>query len=438
VNLPPQNIEAERGVVGAMIISPEAADDVAAILEADDFFRDSHAILFRAVCGIRDRGGVVDPLTIGEWLSRNGLAGKVDDDAVIEIAGAVPHAVNAIHHASIVREHAVARRVIAACEETLRDAYARNMTAGELVELAETRVFAVSDTEVVGQTLTAKELSGEAMERIVERMNGGDVGLSFGFPDLDRDFGGMPSSGLVVVAARPGHGKTAFAMNVAQKVIERGTAVLFVSLEMAAIELAERYLVQSSGVDGHRVRSGQLNQDELRRLDLARVAFRDRSLHIDDTAIRTPAQIVGNARRCKAKHNIGLVIVDYIGLVEPGMDKGMKASRQEQVANISRRFKLMAKELGIPVMALSQLNRQCESRDDKRPRLSDLRESGGIEQDADMVLMLHRPEVYDCNDTPGLAEVAVAKNRNGRVGVARLTYLKHCTRFESYAAPVAY
>ena len=241
---------------------------------------------------------------------------------------------------------------------------------------------------------------------------------------------GLHESQLVILAARPSIGKTALALNIAAQVaVERGQGVLFVSLEMSRQELAERLLVSLSGIDGYLVRSGHLSGTNWQGLEAAR--RRVRSLWIDDTAIRTAGQIAANAIRLKARHNIALVVVDYIQLIES--DSSRNTSRQEVVTKISRRLKVMAKQLRVPVVALSQLNRQPEMREDRRPRLADLRESGSLEQDADVVLLLHRPEFYDSNDQPGVAELIIAKNRNGQTGTVRLQFTKRLATFRDLA-----
>lgn len=272
------------------------------------------------------------------------------------------------------------------------------------------------------------------MDRIIERSENRHpiTGVATGFFDLDDITGGFQPNQLIIVAARPSMGKTAFALNVCDHAaVNLKTPVLFVSLEMGKLELAERLICSRSRVDGHKLRTGQnMGTREISQLSKSYDELRVASMFIDDTPARNMLQITANARRLKLRSKLGVIMVDYIQLID---SEESRDSRQEQIAKISRRLKTLARDLEVPVVALSQLNRAVENREDRRPRMADLRESGAIEQDADIVLLLHRPEYYDANDQPGVAEVIVAKNRNGATGNVKLTFLKNCTRFESLA-----
>jgi replicative DNA helicase len=434
--LPPQNIEAEQGVLGSILLDNDVLHDVVPLLKVEDFYRDSHQILYKTIRDLYDLGRAVDAITLADELARRGEYDRIGgDDALAQILASVPHAANARYYAEIVRGKSIPRALIEAGNEVIREAYANTHTAEELLELAERRVFAIAEEQVSGETVELRDVVTKAMDRIALRSEERHplTGVSTGFFELDDLTGGLQGSQLVILAARPSMGKTALALNICEHVIlERRTGVLLVSLEMGELELAERLLCARSKVDGHKLRTGHgLGTREMTQLGKAYDELRTAPLFIDDTPARNMLQITANARRLKMRQDIGLIVVDYIQLIDA---EESRDSRQEQIAKISRRLKTLARELHVPVIALSQLNRAVENREDRRPRMADLRESGAIEQDADLVLLLHRPEYYDPNDQPGIAELIVAKNRNGATGNVKLTFLKHFTRFENFAA----
>jgi len=434
--LPPQNLEAEQGVLGSILLDNDTLHEIIPVLKVEDFYRDSHQVVYQAIRDLYDLGRAVDSITLAEELTRRGLYAKVGGDELLEqIVASVPHAANAKYYAQQVRQKAVQREIIESCKEVLREGYSNTLTSDELLEMAERRIFGIAEEQTTGETVELREIITAAMDRIALRAEHkhATTGVSTGFFELDDMVGGFQPTQLIIVAARPSMGKTAFALNFCEHVLlERRTGVLFVSLEMGELELAERLLCSRSRVDGHKLKTGNgLNTTEMRKLGDAYGELQVAPMFIDDTPARNMLQITANARRLKMRQNIGLIVVDYIQLIdaENGRD-----SRQEQIAKISRRLKTLARELQVPVVALSQLNRAVENREDRRPRMADLRESGAIEQDADMVLLLHRPEYYDANDQPGIAEVIVAKNRSGATGTVKLTFLKNITRFENLAA----
>ena len=359
------------------------------------------------------------------------------DEALSQILLSVPHAANAKYHAGIVREKSVSRQVIESANEIIREGYSNSLTADALLEGAEKRIFAIAEDKASGETVELRDVVTKAMDRIALRSESNHpvTGLSTGYYELDDMTSGLQGEQLIILAARPSMGKTAFALNICENVaVELKTAVLFVSLEMGNLELTERLLCARSRVDGHKLRSGQnIGTREMAQLGRAYEELRTVPLFIDDTPARNMLQITANARRLKMRHGLGMIVLDYIQLVDSDSADG-RESRQEQISKISRRLKTLARELKVPVIALSQLNRGVENREDKRPRMADLRESGAIEQDADMVLLLHRPEYYDANDQPGMAECIIAKNRNGATGTVKLTFLKAIMRFENLAA----
>lgn len=437
MNLPPQNLEAECGVLGSILLDNAALPTVLSFLEAGDFYRASHQILFGGIRDLAGRGEPVDPLTLAAELERRGLLGQVGGhDTFRRLLEGVPHAANAGYYAQIVREKALSRRLVEAAQEILVECYSNDHTAEELLESAERKVFALGAARSGPSERPIGELAAEALARIERRYRNEYAGLAIGLRDFDHLTDGLSPGSVVVLAARPSMGKTALALQVAQfAAVACGVPTLFVSLEMTGLELAERLLIGLARVDGCRVRHGQLTEAHLAALRASCGTLREcPHFAIDDSPGRTLTQVAAAARRLKARSGLGLVVIDYLQLLSPGGEIGPKASRQEQVADLSRRLKILARELDVPVLALSQLNREAERRKDNRPLMSDLRESGALEQDADMVLLLHRPEYYDPNDQPGVAELIVAKNRNGATGTVRLAFQRHLMRFEDFHA----
>ncbi len=437
--LPPQNIEAEQSVLGAILLDNEVLHDVVPLLKVEDFWRSDHQIIYRAIRHLYDEGKPVDTTILYEELTVRGELERIGGlDTLREIANRVPHAANAKYHAEIVRQKAISREVISNCREVIEAGYSNTVTADGLLEDAERRIFAIAEEKVTGETVAITDILSQAMDRIELRATDKHAvkGLSTGFYELDEMTCGFQAGQLVILAARPSMGKTAFALNLCEHVVvEQQVGALFVSLEMGQLELAERMLSARSRVDSHKLRSGTgLGYREMKQLGEGYDALRAAPLFIDDTPSRNMLQITANARRLKLRQNIGLIVVDYIQLVDS--DGEGRDSRQEQIAKISRRLKTLARELKLPVVALSQLNRAVENREDRRPRMADLRESGAIEQDADMVLLLHRPEYYEPTDQSlqGKAEVIVAKNRNGATGNVEMAFLKNIMRFANLAA----
>ena len=436
--LPPQNIDAEQGVLGGVLRDNEWLHEVVLTLRPEDFYRDSHQIIYRAIRDLYDKHRPVDAIILADELARRDEYDRIGgDEALAQLLDSVPHAANTKYHALIVREKSVARQVIEGANEILREGYSGTITADDLLESAERRIFQINEEHATGETVEIRDVVTEAMDRIALRSEEKHAvtGVPTGLLDLDDITGGFQGSQLIVLAARPSMGKTALALNICDHAaIDRGAGVLFASLEMGQLELAERLLCSRSKVDGDKLRKGKgLGTREMKQLGEAYDILRPAPIFIDDTPARNMVQIAANARRLKHRNGIGMIVVDYIQLIEPEHGEG-RESRQEQISKISRRLKTLARELDVPVIALSQLNRAVENREDRRPRMADLRESGAIEQDADLVLLLHRPEYYDPNDQPGIAELIVAKNRNGRTDTVKMTFLRNIMRFESLAA----
>ena len=433
--LPPQSREAERCVLGSMLRDNGVIGDVLQILREDNFYADAHQRIFRAIVALYDRGHPVDLVVLAEALKEQKQIEDVGGYAYLgELWDAAPTAANAEYYARIVRDKAIVRNLVHAGNEILRDAYDQAMPAEEMLEGAERKILDIAQLGITGQTYTLGDALKEAYDRIDIRQQHDQLsisGLPTGFLDLDNLTAGLQNSELIILAARPSVGKTAMALSLARHVIvEERQPVFFVSLEQSRIELAERLLCSQARVDSHKLRKGHLSAEDMQKLIEAGGILRNARLFIDDTPGQGMLRIAANARRLKLRHGIRLVIIDYLQLIEPD---NRRDSRQEQVANISRRLKFLARELQIPVLALAQVNRSSEDRQDHRPRLSDLRESGSLEQDADTVMLLHRPELYEPGQHEGVVEVIIAKQRNGPTGEITLTFLKQFMRYENYA-----
>lgn len=431
--LPPQNLEAEQGVLGSILLDNDVLHEIVPILRPDDFYRDTHQIIYRTICDLYDLGKAIDYITLVEELTRRDQFKAIGGDETLSaILNSVPHAANARFYAQIVSGKAITRALNETATDMLRDGYSNNFTAEQLVEAAERRIFAIAQDQTTGATSELGELVHDAMERLEARSESRHAvsGLESGYLELDDLTSGFQPGQLALLAARPSMGKTALALNICDHVaVTKRIPVFFVSLEMTREEVTDRLLCARSRADGYKFRMGHLNAKERAAVGRARDDLRDAPLHVADEAAWNMLQITATARRLKRRQNIGLIVVDYVQMIS-GEER--RENRQEEVARISRRLKMLAREVKVPVLALSQLNRQVENREDRRPRLADLRESGGLEQDADLVMMLHRPEVYDPDDQPGMAELILTKNRNGPIGSIRLTFLKHLARFENF------
>lgn len=433
--LPPQSPEAERSVLGSMLRDNGVIGDVIQIVRPENFYTDAHQKIYQAITALYDKGHPVDLVVLVDKLKELKQIEDIGGYAYLAVLwDAAPTAANAEYYARIVRDKAIVRSLIHSCNEIERDSFEQAMPADELLESAERKILDIAQMGITGQTYTLHQALNEAYDRIDNRHQQDQTsisGLPTGFVDLDEKTAGLQNSELVIIAARPSHGKTAFALNIARHIaVEDGQPVFFVSLEQSRIELAERILCCHARVDSHKLRKGHLASDDMQKLIEAGGVLRDAKLFIDDTPNQGMLRIAANARRLKLRHGIKLVMIDYLQLIEPD---NRRDSRQEQVANISRRLKFLARELSIPVVALAQVNRSSEDRQDHTPRLADLRESGSIEQDADTVMLLHRPEMYEPGQHEGIMEIHVAKQRNGPTGELTLTFLKQFMRFENFA-----
>jgi len=433
--LPPQNLDAEKGVLGSILLMNEAFDEVAHVLHADHFYGDANKRIYAAIHRLFESGvRGVDVITLGEELERTKELEEAGGPLYLnEILETVAHAAHAKYYADIVRDKYIQRSLIYACTEILRDCYDTSKDTDELLQNAEKNVFQILEQQEATAKFDIGSILIDAWDRINERLENDSAtsGLATGFADLDAKTNGFQPAELIILAARPSMGKTALVCNWAEGVAtQNGKGVLIFSLEQSRIELAERFLCIRARVDGHRLRSGDLDEEERYRLMEATQKLSETPLFVDDQAGRTVAQVGAIARRMKRQHDLGLVIIDYLQLIEP---EDKRAPREQQISLITRRLKYTAKELNVPVVALAQLNRGVELREDKRPRLADLRESGAIEQDADLVAFLHRPDAYDPADKPGYAEILIAKHRSGPTATVPLTWRKEFMRFEDYS-----
>ena len=438
---PPFSPEAEASVLGGMLIDGDAAARVVDFVDDSMFYREAHRRLFRAMARLFERGAVIDPITVSEELKKVGeLDGAGGLDYLASLLDAVPTAANIEYHARIVQDKALLRRLIDAAQTIVRDVYDPDeREVREILDQAEQRVFSVSQSRGSEGFVWIKEVLWPTFEHI-ERMQeipDGVSGLATGYQDLDRMTMGLQRGDLAIVAGRPSMGKTSWALNVAQfAAIEREVPVAIFSLEMSKEQLVQRFLCAEARVDALKLRRGRLEGDEYTRLARAAGHLNAAPIWIDDSATGNVLEMKAKARRLKAETDLGLVVVDYMQLMT---GSSRKENRVQEVSEISRGLKSLARELDVPLIALSQLSRAPEQRPDRRPQLSDLRESGSIEQDADIVMFLYRPEYYhgpadkDGNSLEGKAELIVSKQRNGPTGMIELHFHKTYTRFDSAA-----
>ena len=437
--VPPQNLEAEQSVLGAILLDNDAINQVLEVLTAEDFYRESHREIFRAMAELSDHSQPVDAITLTDALRTKGALERIGGAAYIaELAAIVPTAANVAYYARIVREKNVLRSLVSVATEIAAGAYDQPSNVDEYLDSAEHRVFEISERRIRPAFHTMPELTRESLkllERLYERKEL-VTGVPTGFTDLDRITAGLQPSDLIIIAARPSVGKSALALNIAAYAAmyaEPRVGVAFFSLEMSKEQLVLRLLCSEARVDSARARSGYLSDRDFPKLAQAAARLSEANIYIDDASDISPIQLKAKCRRLARErgNNLGLIMVDYMQLMRssrPG------ESREKEIAEISRSLKALAKELRVPVVALSQLNRQVETRPDRRPLLADLRESGAIEQDADVIAFIYRDEMYHRDSRePGVAEIIVAKQRNGPTDTAKLTYLSQFTRFENHA-----
>lgn len=430
--VPPQNIEAEQAVLGAMLIKKEAIAEVQEILQPDDFYREAHRIVYEAMVQLQNNDEAVDLVTLTEQLRKSEQLDKIGGLAFItQLANAVPTAANVVYHAKIVKEKAELRSLINAATAIASAAYEDNTDVENIMDDAEKKILAVANRQNGGAFESMKSIVMRTFERInvLYESKGGLTGISSGFKDLDKLTAGLQKSDLILVAARPSMGKTAFTLNIASYVGTHGGKVAFFSLEMSKEQLMQRMLCAEGGIDATKLRTGQLDTPEWNKLVHVADTLSRAPIYIDDTAGITVMELRSKARRLKAEHGLDLIIIDYLQLMQ-GRPSKNGDNRQQEISEISRSLKALARELDVPVIALSQLSRSVESRQIKKPMLSDLRESGSLEQDADIVMFLYREDYYDKDtENKNITDIIVAKHRNGPVDTISLFFQKEYTKF---------
>ncbi|MCU7939761.1 MAG: replicative DNA helicase [gamma proteobacterium symbiont of Bathyaustriella thionipta] len=439
LKLPPHSIDAEQSILGGLLINNESWDHIASIVNEDDFYRRDHRLIFKTVREQIEEGKPCDVVTLSERLENHNA---LDDAGGLAYLGSLvnntPSASNIRAYSDIVRERSVLRQLIKIGNEIADSAFnTEGRKSDDILEAAEKTVFEIADkganagNDFKGMT----ELLKKTVDRIDELyQNGGSfTGIPTGFTDFDGLTSGLQPADLVIVAGRPSMGKTTFAMNLAENAaIDAGVGVAVFSMEMPAESLTLRMLSSLGRINQTKVRSGQLDEEDWPRLTSAVAILNEAKLFIDDTPALSPTEMRARVRRLKRKHNIGLIVVDYLQLMQV---KGGSENRVNEISEISRGLKALAKEMNVPVIALSQLNRGLEQRPNKRPVMSDLRESGAIEQDADLIVFIYRDEVYnEDSQDKGTAEIIIGKQRNGPLGTARLTFIGQYTRFENHAS----
>ncbi len=439
--VPPQNIEAEQSVLGAMLIEKEAIPKVMEILRDTDFYREAHRVIFNAMLELYNKNEAVDMITVTEILKRDNKLEDVGGIAyVTSLAKAVPTAANVTYHASIIEEKSILRQLVSVSTQIASMGYEANDDVKNIIDSAESKILEISNRKKTADFTPINEIvldSFKSIEALMGNKNG-LTGLPTGFEDLDNLTSGLHGSDFIILAARPSMGKTAFALNVVQNVAIRAAkkvggapkTVAFFSLEMSKEQLVQRMLCAEANIDSQRLRIGELRDEDWAMLINTADTLSSANIYIDDTAGITAMDMRSRARRLKAEHGLDLIVVDYLQLMQGSGKKNNSGDRQQEVSEISRSLKALARELDVPVIALSQLSRSVEARQVKRPMLSDLRESGSLEQDADIVAFLYREDYYNPEtENKNITELIIAKHRNGPVDTVNLFFHKQYTKF---------
>jgi len=432
---PPHHLEAERAVLGGILIDNEAIHRVLEFLREEDFYREAHRKIFHVMVALSQRGEPTDIVTVCHDLEAEGALTLSGGAAYLSsLVDSIPSAANIISYGKIIREKAVLRRLIETATQIATMGYESSSEADATLDEAEKMIFNLGESRMSQSMSPVKDVVKGSFKKIEQlfEAKGEITGLATGFREFDEMTSGLQTDDLIILAARPSMGKTSLAINIAENAaIQSRASVAVFSLEMSKEQLVMRMLCSQAMIDSSRLKRGQLQEQDWPRLTKAAGALSDVSIYIDDTPAISVMEMRSKARRLKREKNLGLIIVDYLQLVRPGSST---QNREQEIAEISRTLKAMAKELKVPVIALSQLNRAVENRTNRRPQLADLRESGAIEQDADIICFIYRDEVYDPH-TPdkGVAEIIIGKHRNGPIGVVRLAFLNQYTRFENLA-----
>ena len=439
LRVPPQSVEAEQAVLGGLMLAPEAFDRVADLITEGDFYRRDHQLIYRAIRELAEKNRPYDAVTLGEWFESQGLGEQVAGGAyLVELASTTPSAANIKAYAEIVRDKAVLRQLIEVGTTIVNDGFQpEGRESGELLAKAEQEVFAIAEAGARGrQDFTpVNKAMAEAFDVLQTRhANGGGItGLPTGYTEFDEMTAGLQPTDLIILAARPAMGKTTFALNIAEfAAIKTRKAIAVFSMEMSASQLALRLISSNGRINATRLRTGQLEDEDWSRVTSAIRMIKETRIFIDDTPALSPDILRAKSRRLKREHDLGLIVIDYLQLMAV---PGNSENRATEISEISRSLKALAKELNVPVIALSQLNRSLETRTDKRPVMADLRESGAIEQDADVIVFIYRDEYYNKENSPdkGLAEIIIGKQRNGPTGSFKLKFFGEYTRFDNLA-----
>ncbi len=430
---PPQSIEAERGVLGSMLIEPEAIPHALTVLQPEDFYRDAHRAIYEAMLALFERSEPIDLVTLSEEVRKSGRLDAVGGVAYLtSLAAGVPTAAHVERYAQMVRDRSLARQVIRAGTEIVARGFDPQLPAEELLDEAEAKIFQIAQNRSTRSYAALKDVLLETIGKMntIYREGGGVTGVRTGFPRLDELTAGLQPADLIIVAARPSMGKTAFALNLARNAAVEGVPVAVFSLEMSREQLALRLVCSEGFINQNNLRTGRMSDAEWKNFALAVDRLSSAPIFIDDTPSLTALDLRARARRLKAEHQIGLILIDYLQLME---SRTRTENRQQEISAISRSLKALARELSVPVVALSQLSRAVEARQDKQPMLSDLRESGAIEQDADVVAFIYRDDYYNQElpqEQQNIAQINIAKQRNGPVGKVFLHFQKEYGRFD--------
>ena len=435
----PHNLEAERCVLGAILIHNDTFNQAVELIDAEDFFRDAHRRVFDKMIVLHERGEAIDLVTLKDELGRSGDLDPVGGPAYVAgLVDGVPRSTNVEHYARIVKEKSTLRNLIFASNRILDTAYSAEEDADAILDQAEEAIFAIADDNIHTGFVPLRDLVQGSFATIeaLQEHKGLVTGVPSGFKDIDALTSGFQPSDLIIIAARPSMGKTAFVLNIAQHLgVTTDMTIGFFSLEMSKEQLFLRMLTTEAQVDSHKFRGGFLGERDYGQLSAALGRLSEAKVFIDDSASIGVLEMRAKARRLMSEHGLHLLVIDYLQLMQ---GRGRFDNRTQELASISRSLKGLAKELNVPVLALSQLSRAPEGRTDRRPLLSDLRESGALEQDADVVMFIFREEQYDPRpENENLAEIIIGKQRNGPTGVVKLAFLKQCTRFASLASGYA-
>ncbi len=428
----PFNIEAEISVLGSMLLDNEAINLVTELLRTDNFYKTSHQYIFDTIVNLYSKNNAVDLVILKDELKKQSLLEKVGGaEYLLELEESVPLASNVEYYAKIVREKTIKRDLITATAKIQQEAYNDSLESDELLDIAEKEIFDITQRKFSSPTTKLFNILHDTFDHIsnLHDREGRLTGVSTGYYDLDDITSGLQNSELIIIAARPSMGKSSLVLNIAEHAgTKEKKPTLIFSMEMSAQQVAQNILCSTAKIDAHLLRTGKLDDNQFSNLSLAMGDLSESEIYIDDTPGLGLLELRAKARRLKLQHNIQMIIVDYLQLME-----GRKAeNRQQEISGISRGLKALARELEVPVIAVSQLNRSVETRDGHTPRMSDLRESGSIEQDADVIILLHREDYYDPTKRPGEVDLNIVKQRNGPTGKVKLTFLREILRFENY------